>query len=148
MQKLSLIRPLTNAFTLIELMIVIAIIAILATVVIPSYNSYTQKAALSELLAASASYKTDVEICIYNTGDSKNCSGGQNGVRKMTELRQAKYLNTITVEGGTITVTGKGNLQEYGYTMTPIHNGSTISWETKCKGEDLSLFPANFCVSN
>ncbi|KIE91322.1 hypothetical protein AP460_02737 [Actinobacillus pleuropneumoniae] len=43
MQKLSLIRPLTNAFTLIELMIVIAIIAILATVAIPSYNSYTKK---------------------------------------------------------------------------------------------------------
>lgn len=68
MQKLNLIRPLTKAFTLIELMIVIAIIAILATVAIPSYNSYTQKAALSELLSASASYKTDVEICMYNTG--------------------------------------------------------------------------------
>lgn len=43
MQKLNLIRPLTKAFTLIELMIVIAIIAILATVAIPSYNSYTAK---------------------------------------------------------------------------------------------------------
>lgn len=148
MQKLNLIRPLTKAFTLIELMVVIAIIAILATVAIPSYNSYTQKAALSELLSASASYKTDVEICMYNTGEAKNCSSGQNGVSKITELKRAKYLNTITVESGTITVTGKGNLQEYGYTMTPNYNGNTISWETKCNGADLSLFPANFCAAN
>ena len=76
--KKSLFLKPSKAFTLIELMIVIAIIAILATIAIPSYTTYTQKAALSELLRASASYKSDVEVCIYNTGNVANCSGGSN----------------------------------------------------------------------
>ena len=74
-------KPLQRAFTLIELMIVIAIIAILATIAIPAYSNYTKKAALSELLQASSTYKSDVEICIYNTNNVASCSGGSNGVQ-------------------------------------------------------------------
>ncbi|MDU5698791.1 MAG: prepilin-type N-terminal cleavage/methylation domain-containing protein, partial [Haemophilus parainfluenzae] len=51
--KLTFSKPLHKGFTLIELMIVIAIIAILATIAIPSYQNYTKKAAISELLQAS-----------------------------------------------------------------------------------------------
>ncbi|MDG6410696.1 pilin [Glaesserella parasuis] len=119
MKKIRLIRPLAKAFTLIELMIVIAIIAILVTIAIPSYTSYTQKAALSELLSASASYKSDVA--------------------------DAKYLKSISVASGTITVEGKGNIDGYGYTMTPTLANNNITWTTSCRGSDTSLFPANFC---
>ncbi len=140
------IRQLHRAFTLIELMIVIAIIAILATIAIPSYNSYTQKAALSELLQAFASYKSDVEVCIYNSGGLDNCSGGTNGIQaNKTSSNTTKYLNSIAVTKGVITVTGKGSLNGYGYTLTPSFSNNTISWTASCSGNDTSLFPANFC---
>lgn len=148
MQKITLFRPLHQAFTLIELMIVIAIIAILATIAIPSYNSYTQKAALSELLSASASYKSDVELCIYNTNNLTNCSGGSNGIQpNKTTGNETKYLNSITVKNGAITVSGKGSLNGYSYTLTPTFSNHIISWTTSCVGTDMSLFPANFCSS-
>lgn len=144
-----LTKPAQRAFTLIELMIVIAIIAILATIAIPSYNTYTKKAALSELLRASASYKSDVEVCIYNTGKEASCSGGSNGVQaNKAASNDSKYLNTVTVTNGAIAVEGKGNVAGYSYTMTPKLTNNTISWTTACKGADISLFPADFCASS
>ncbi|AKO45423.1 pilin [[Haemophilus] ducreyi] len=144
MSSLFLIKPLQKAFTLIELMIVIAIIAILATVAIPSYNSYTKKAALSELLAASSAYKTDVEICVYNLGRTDGCNAGTNGI-KNDNSGKSKYVGSISVENGTITVTGKESLKDYSYKMTPTLQGESLTWKTTCNGADTSLFPANFC---
>lgn len=144
--KLSILRPLQKGFTLIELMIVIAIIAILATIAIPSYTSYTQKAALSELLHASASYKSDVEICIYNTGNITGCNAGSNGIQaNKSDNNETKYLKSVSVANGVISVEGKGNLDGYGYTMTPKFTALQVSWTVSCKGEDTSLFPAGFC---
>lgn len=144
-RSLSLRRPL-RAFTLIELMIVIAIIAILATIAIPSYTTYTQKAALSELLRASAGYKSDVEICIYNTNRAADCSEGANGVQQgKANSADTKYLKSISVSSGVISVEGKGALEGYGYKMTPKFANNMISWSTACNGDDKSLFPAGFC---
>ena len=145
------IRPIQKAFTLIELMIVIAIIAILATIAIPSYNSYTQKAALSELLRASATYKSDVEICIYNTGAITGCSAGAHGIQaSKSDSTDTKYLKSITVSNGEITVDGKGSVDGYGYTMKATLTNNNITWATTCKGKnnDISLFPANFCSTS
>ncbi|MDP8099464.1 prepilin-type N-terminal cleavage/methylation domain-containing protein [Pasteurella atlantica] len=138
---------LSQAFTLIELMIVIAIIAILATIAIPSYTSYTQKAALSELLSASAPYKSDVEICIYNEGTLTNCNGGSNGIQANKTSTTMKYLKSISAATGVISVQGKGSLEGYGYTLTPTYSNNTITWATSCTGKesDISIFPAGFC---
>lgn len=144
----QIVRPLQRAFTLIELMIVIAIIAILATIAIPSYNSYTQKAALSELLRASASYKSDVEICIYNTNGTNGCNAGSNGIQAAkSNSSDTKYLKSVAVSNGAITVAGQGSLDGYSYTMTPTFSNNTIIWKTSCTGKDndTGLFPAGFC---
>ena len=55
-----------QGFTLIELMIVVAIVAILASVGMPAYQKYTQRAQFSEVIAATGPAKTAVEIC-YQT---------------------------------------------------------------------------------
>ncbi|MDG6895915.1 prepilin-type N-terminal cleavage/methylation domain-containing protein [Volucribacter amazonae] len=134
-----------KGFTLIELMIVVAIIAILATIAIPSYQNHTKKAAISELLQAVAPYRSEVELCVYTTNDVKKCSGGQNGIQANLTESKSRYLSSITVNGGVISVEGKGSLQDIGYSLTAQGDLSKgVSWVTACKG-DKNLFPTGFC---
>ncbi|ABR73987.1 prepilin-type cleavage/methylation domain-containing protein [Actinobacillus succinogenes] len=133
-----------KGFTLIELMIVIAIVAILATVAVPSYQNYTKKAAVSELLQASAPYRSEVELCVYNTGSVTNCTAGSNGIQN-DNAGFGKYVDSVKVSGGVITVTGKGSLNDTSYTLTAGGDASKgVTWTTACK-PDASIFPSGFC---
>ena len=74
-------KNLQKGFTLIELMIVVAIIGILAAVAIPAYSDYTKKAKATEIVQGTAALKTAVEICINDQGFGNgigiaNCGGG------------------------------------------------------------------------
>jgi type IV pilus assembly protein PilA len=71
-----------KGFTLIELMIVVAIIGILAAVAIPAYSDYTKKAKATELVQGTSALKTAVEICIADFPSTYNteCLGGSNGI--------------------------------------------------------------------
>ena len=133
--KLTTQTTLKKGFTLIELMIVIAIIAILATIAIPSYQNYTKKAAVSELLQASSPYKSDVELCVYSTGKPSSCSGGSNGMAA-----------DITTGNGAITVTGTGTLDGMSYTLTAEGDSAKgVTWKTTCGTTNADIFPAGFC---
>lgn len=142
-RTLSQYPAIRKGFTLIELMIVIAIIAILATIAIPSYQNYTKRAAISELLQAGAPYKADVELCIYEKGGEKDCSSGANGIAEPVKTK-GKYVDAVTVSSGTISVTGKGSLSGVSYSTKATGNASEgISWTTTCTPKD--IFPAGFC---
>ncbi len=133
-------QKLYRGFTLIELMIVIAIVAILATIAIPSYQNYTKKAAVTELIQASAPYKSAVELCLLQTEDASLCNAGENGIP--ANISNQGRIQSLTVKAGVISVIGQNNLKGVEYHLTPP-SGDQTQWSISCS--DKTLFPAAFC---
>ena len=120
-----------GGFTLIELMIVVAIIGVLSAVAIPQYQNYVARAQVSEGFSLLGSGKMAVAE-YYNENGSfpKDNATARLGAANTII---GKYVGSVTVDTGKLTVafnttTAHSKLQGKNFALTPKDNGGSISW--------------------
>jgi len=104
---LIMMRSVQKGFTLIELMIVVAIIGILAAVALPAYQDYTKKAKMAEVILAASGCRTTITEA-YQSATAANAPAA-NGWGCESAAATSKYVaSVVTDSNGIITVTAQG----------------------------------------
>lgn len=128
------IKKAQQGFTLIELMIVVAIIGILASVAMPAYQTYIQKAKFSEVIMATSIYKTNVEVCaqmnaaVADTAIPAACAPSVTTPAFTATANTATLVVTPTT--GVITATATAAAGGYTYVLTPSMLNGRVIWAT------------------
>jgi type IV pilus assembly protein PilA len=115
-----MLKQIQKGFTLIELMIVIAIIGILAAIAIPAYQDYVIRSQVTEGLTLASSVKAAVSEFYADRGEWPTDDGGGSGQLGFTAPPSGKYVTGIDVTDGTMTVT-------YGNNANPAIAGKFLS---------------------
>ena len=147
-------RTVQQGFTLIELMIVVAIIGILAAVALPAYKSYTIKARMAEVVLGASQCRTTVSE-VYQTANAGASIGANNWGCENTVGHATKYVDTVTTDAnGVITVKTQNNSQDLDtaandtLTMMPYKDETTPAtssmiplqiYKFVCKGSDSNI---------
>lgn len=129
-------------FTLIELMIVVAIVGILAAIAIPSYQNYVVRSKFTEVVNATAPFKSAVEICFQDTGSLTKCGTfGTNSipVQPVTTPYLASLTLAATQSNATITATGTAAANNLTYILTSTVNANNqLIW---------AVDPSSTCIA-
>ena len=127
-------RSIQKGFTLIELMIVVAIIGILAAVALPAYQDYTKKAKFAEVISISNTYKTAVATCAQEAGTLTGCNLNSKGIPASVTTT---HVASVTVADGVITVTPTATTVETAtLILTPTlgASGAPMTWSNAGSG--------------
>ena len=132
-------KTIQKGFTLIELMIVIAIVGILAAIALPAYQNYTASAKFSEVIASVAPIKTAIEICVQKKGPSDMTTCDQEaefGAVLASASASGDYGGSVVVAtsgtNGEITATSatiNGTTKNYILTPTLNTTYATVDWD-------------------
>jgi type IV pilus assembly protein PilA len=117
-------KKMQQGFTLIELMIVVAIIGILAAVAIPAYQDYTVRAKVSEGLGLADSAKSIVAENVQNGATDLSLGWGSQGATGLTDIVDSVNVTAAT---GVITVVYLAPAKNITITMTPSAGGSALA---------------------
>jgi len=127
-----------TGFTLLELMIAVAIVGIIAAIAVPTYINYTRKAYFSELVRATSPYKAAVVTCFNTSGAFKDCDAGSEGIPPGI-TRAVHGIASLSVTAGVITVTPvakHGLASNDTYILTPSDDQNIITFTASGGGVD------------
>lgn len=139
MKGIKTMKKNAQGFTLIELMIVVAIIGILAAIALPAYQQYTDKARYTGVVSAAGAVKTAVEICSQTEGsiDATECAAGKGGVpADVTGLQNGAYSSIewdATNKKITVTPIADGGITTADtYVLTGSYDNGRVLWTDNC----------------